>query len=152
MACVAPGRVSHPLLIIKEAGRPPPIRPHYYSTPPPGWSLSAALIRSSANQPSLPLTSGARPVAPQRLIIDVCPSAPQGSGLFSSYKDALYIHTHTHTGTITDTHPCACRLSMHRISTFIPTQWSPDPSTRGALTLPAPCMSACLNPPRRHRH
>lgn len=79
LACVTPGRVSHPPLIIKEAGRPPPIKHHYHLTPP-GPSPSVAPSHRSSSPAFLP-TSGDRPVAPQRLIIDVCPSAPRGPGL-----------------------------------------------------------------------
>lgn len=34
LACVTWGVVSHPPLIIKKAGRPPPINHHYHLTPP----------------------------------------------------------------------------------------------------------------------
>ncbi|KAM3593722.1 uncharacterized protein V6R79_020010 [Siganus canaliculatus] len=78
LACVTPGRVSHPPLIIKEAGRPPPIKHHYHLTPLARLPLCnpTAVEAPQPNQTSLPPTSGDRPVAPQRLIIDVCPSAP----------------------------------------------------------------------------
>lgn len=83
-------------------------------------------------------------MAPQRLIIDVCPSAPRGPGLPLQFLQRCLIHTHKHNRRHKVCIHVYAHFSMHRISTFRHKQRSPDPNKRGALMLPAVCLQPSL--------